>query len=212
MLARLIALAGACAFFAGCGEVFVAGGGGGGSGGGGSAQTGSTTSQGGSTGTATSTGSGPSCAAPAADDCQSCLYDQCGDEFCACAKEDDCPQIFSCVKAGNPLELCLQMNKNGISVAGSLQACGYEPCPACAFNPVEECLACQFANCPEETNNCLSVGDCGAFFNCVADCRMMGNSLSFCSGECAGQYPDVTGLAQALVSCTDSLCSQKCVF
>jgi hypothetical protein len=200
---------------AGCGDAFVAsssdGSGGSGSGGAGAQGGGGSGSGTSAPGSSTSEGGGSTCSGPdGGDPCRQCLFDQCNGAFCACAAEPDCGGIPTCLGQGFPIDFCWQDNPDGISLRGTLEACGAQKCAECGYEPVEECIACQYEKCSGELNACFSDGECLGFLMCVATCKEAGGTEVTCAPQCNDEHMTGVPLAADLEECTNNLCSAAC--
>ena len=202
---------------AGCGETFEATGGGdaaGGRGGDTNTETNTGTSQGGGDTTTSQGGGGaaPLCEVETQDECALCLVDHCEADVCACLGSPDCLQLAGCLEDAGPdvsfpeYELCWQYYKNGISLAGNLQACGFQKCGNCGYPEVTDCQACQYRKCPAQINSCFSNSKCTALLACVLACEGDGE----CVGVCATDHPEGVQLLQQIQDCASLPCGDVC--
>jgi len=200
---------------AGCGDAFVATGGGGGgttssaSGGvgGGGAAPGGSAGAGGQT-----TTTGPACDVVKDDACNKCLVASCAGPYCTCAGDPDCIDMATCARAAQSqgeLEACWKDHKDSISTWGQLQVCGGASCPDCGFSAVEPCRACEYEQCPTQTNECLSNPECVKLDKCLHMC--VGKpDIDSCRTICLSDSPDGVQAIQALTDCVGQHCVDAC--
>lgn len=204
---------------AGCGESFEASGGGGGSGGsGGGGSGGDTTEPAGGQGGGTTTGEGgagggPLCVVDAPDACAQCLVNHCEVDVCACVASSACINYGICIQMAGPepqfanFEYCWQQNKGGISLAGSLHACGSKHCGECGYPPVSECAGCEYKKCGQQINDCLGNYKCTGYIACLDACP--DNDLE-CLTACGTQHATGQQLFQAIRLCSKAECAELC--
>lgn len=199
----------------GCGDAFVATGGGGGTtsssasggvGGGGATQGGSA-GTGGQTTTSTL-----ACELLKDDLCNKCLVDACSGPYCTCAGDPDCLDLASCAGAAqtqSELEACWKDHKDSISTVGQIQACGAALCPECGLPAVDECRACEYKQCPTQTNACLSNPQCVVLGECLHGCAGKPD-IESCRTICLSESPDGVQAIQALTDCVAQHCVDAC--
>lgn len=199
----------------GCGDPFVATGGAGGttttaSGGTGGAGGGTVTT--GGSGGQTTTTSGPACEPVEDNECQQCLVAECEEVYCACTGDSDCLDLGACTAASqtpSELQACWKDHKKSISLLGQIQVCGGAHCDACAFPPVDDCRACEYKQCPDETNECLGNPKCVQLGACLDACTGKPD-VEACRTGCLSSFPDGVQAIQALTGCMKQLCGGVC--
>lgn len=203
-----LALASVLVAAPGCGDAFVATGGAGGTS---STSTGGGGSQGGGAGGTTTT-TGPACEVLVDDPCNQCLVAECGDAYCACVDSSDCVDLGACLgDAATDAEVigCWHDHPDSISLVGQLQVCAAPKCEACMLAAPDPCTACEYTECPSQTNACFSNPACLDLGECLIACEGKPD-VDACQSNCLTEIPEGVQDIQPFSTCISQHCAEAC--
>lgn len=161
-----------------------------------------------------STGSEPQICPSFQEPCSGCVATQCAETWCDCQGNAECFALFACVSgcmdAPGCNEDCMTQHPEGIAALLAVSGCAGTTCDAaCPWGAEDHtpCAGCVFKDCASETNACFGKTDCFALWKCFDTCGP--GSLS-CHKQCYDDYPDGIVELEALLGCTNTVCSELC--